>query len=556
MFEENNGRKTKVAIYIRVSTPEQEIEGFGLDAQRARLIEHLENNKNQNYEWKEEWIFTDVHTGSDLNRKSLNKLREGIKAKRFDAVLIWKIDRLSRNLAHLLVVFEEMEKNEVSFISLHENIDFRGPIGKLMFQVFGAIAQFERELIKGRTQMGKIASAEMGNYTGTNIPYGYSPVENKNGKGRKLEVVKEEARWVKQMFEWYVYEDMGYGQIAKKLNDHGVLKSKYSKARLRQERWTEKVVGNIMQNPLYRGEFIANRKDENNQMLPSEKWTKVLVPACVTELLFQQAQAKCEAKLARKTNTQYLLSSKLKDVSLEGKPIAFVGAKRWKGGFSYRRKQFAKGGVRYPVFEVPAKGIEEYVWNKIVTALKNPESFVRRYLSKEYANPTKIQKLEDRLKSLRRKVSDLGMARSRIEEAYERGSYSSEVLDVKLLQSDEEMRSAEREIRENEQELKIIGSADIEVQKLQEVSQELKHRLDNISDKQKRAFMQMFVDRIEMNRVTESDQIRVSALIYYRFNPSKLPDVFTKDRTSGAHREAKNAKKIPNEGDYGADERT
>lgn len=60
-------------------------------------------------------------------------------------------------------MFEELEESNVSFISMQENIDFRGPMGRLIYQIFGAIAQFERELIQQRTTMGRIASAEADN---------------------------------------------------------------------------------------------------------------------------------------------------------------------------------------------------------------------------------------------------------------------------------------------------------------------------------------------------------------------------------------------------------
>src|SRR3989338_4427348 len=121
----NDAGKRRVAIYIRVSTQEQKIDGYGLEAQRKRLKDYVENNKALNFVTKNEWIFTDTHTGSDLNREKLNDLMKGVREKKFDAVLVWKIDRLSRSLKHLLTLFEEFEKNEVSFISVQENIDFK-----------------------------------------------------------------------------------------------------------------------------------------------------------------------------------------------------------------------------------------------------------------------------------------------------------------------------------------------------------------------------------------------------------------------------------------------
>ncbi len=71
-----------------------------------------------------------------MDRPGFKLLMEGVKNGEFDMVAVWKIDRLSRNLTHLLKAFEDFQKNNVSFYSLKENIDFTGPIGRLTFQIF------------------------------------------------------------------------------------------------------------------------------------------------------------------------------------------------------------------------------------------------------------------------------------------------------------------------------------------------------------------------------------------------------------------------------------
>lgn len=150
----NESTKRRVAIYIRVSTQEQKIDGYGLESQERRLSSYINDNKALNLITKPEWIFTDVHTGSEIQREGLQKLIRSVELKKFDAVIVWKIDRLSRSLKHLLEIFDKFKKHQVSFISIQENIDFNGPIGNLIFQIFGSIAQFERELIKTRTMAG------------------------------------------------------------------------------------------------------------------------------------------------------------------------------------------------------------------------------------------------------------------------------------------------------------------------------------------------------------------------------------------------------------------
>lgn len=389
MFSLSNGQARRVAIYIRVSTSEQEKEGYSLEAQKKMLLDYVKFNVGLNLVASESNIYTDVHTGADLNRTALNRLREAIKAKQFDAVLVWKIDRLSRSLQHLLVIFEEMEKNQVGFISLQENLDFRGPVGKLIFQIMGAMAQFERDLIKGRTYMGRVASAEMGNFTGSQIPFGYKAVSNPGGRGKKLQILEGEKLWVEEIYHWYIYDGLGSGQIAKRLNKMRVAKGQHITRRHKFTPWTDMPVINILTNPTYRGEYIANQKDESGNMLPPDKWTIVKVPACISEITFAQAQIVRKKNKGGHSTREYMLTGKILDMTLKT-PKAFIGATRTKGGFSYRRKQFDRDGVHFPVFEIPGKQLEEFVWNKIVNALENPEQFIKQYVQMRLTNKDEL----------------------------------------------------------------------------------------------------------------------------------------------------------------------
>ncbi|MDB4977926.1 MAG: hypothetical protein JWM56_112 [Candidatus Peribacteria bacterium] len=536
-FLDTNTVKRRVAIYIRVSTSEQRIDGYSLEAQNSRLSAYVNNNPALNLITKPGWIYTDVHTGSDLNRPSLTQLLEDVKQGKYDAVLVWKIDRLSRNLKHLLIIFEELEKNNVSFISLQENIDFKGPIGKLIFQIFGAIAQFERELIKGRTQMGKIASAEAGNYTGTHIPYGLKPKIEKGKKGKKLEVDMDEKETVENIYDWYIYDHMGDVAIAKKLNGLKIPRASWEKEgdswvkHNSKAKWTHKMVTYILTDTIYRGEFVANTKDDSGSELPPEQWTTVAIPAVVSELTYQQAQYTRLNKPGGAAKNDYLLSGKLVDMDLAF-PKKFVGAKRTKGGFSYRRKPFEREGIHYSVFEVTGRQIEEYVWGKIMEALKDPEIFIQKYLSKEYANPDRLSKMQTELINLRAQIIEDEMAIQRIEKSYEDGTYSEEKMAKKASERTVQITNAQGRIQQIEDEMRIISSVDIEVQKLKEASEQVKYRLDNLEPRHKKVLCGLFLERVEMRRKKVEGVWQVQAETYFRFNPSKFTEPVVKGRTT------------------------
>lgn len=544
-LSETSTDERRIAIYIRVSTQEQKIDGYGLEAQEKKLLDYINNNKAQNYVTKKEWIFSDTHTGSDLSRAGLEKMLQAVKEKKFDAVIVWKIDRLSRSLQHLLTIFEDFEKNNVSFVSVQENIDFRGPIGKLIFQIFGAIAQFERELIKGRTQMGRLASAEMGNFTGSYVPYGYKEVVNPNGRGKKLAIEPEQKKWIQEMFHWYIYEGLGLGEIPNRLNKQKVPLGKYT--RNKKGLWTEGIVNTIIRNPIYRGEYIANKKDERGNELPQEQWTIVNVPACVSEFTFLQAQQVRKERKATDGNTSYLLSGKIVDVSIEPH-MKFVGCKRSKGGYSYRRKQFVRGEARYPVFEVPAKQLEEYVWGKISDALKEPKIFIEKYLAKEFSDSLKINMLEDMLSSYREQKINKEIEIARIEEGYDKGVYSEEKTKEKVGQKNKELAEVEKEMQNIEDELAFLGEVEMEVAKLNEASKQIKYKIDNLKHEQKKVLVRLFVDSIELSRKKAEKGWKISAEVSFKFNPNKFLNDVTRGRTEDTDKQRKKQLK-PSGGD-------
>ncbi|MEI7585562.1 recombinase family protein [Runella sp.] len=111
-----------------------------------------------------EKIFTDVISGAKSERPRLNQLREQLRPG--DTVVVWRLDRLSRSLSDLIEWVQFFEKEKVGFQSLQENMDTSSAGGKFIFHVFGAMAEFERNLIKDRTNAGLAAARARGRVGG------------------------------------------------------------------------------------------------------------------------------------------------------------------------------------------------------------------------------------------------------------------------------------------------------------------------------------------------------------------------------------------------------
>jgi DNA invertase Pin-like site-specific DNA recombinase len=118
-----------------------------------QLAELREYASRRGWQIIEEYIDQGV-SGCKESRPALNRLMLDACRRRFDAILVWKIDRFGRSLRHLVNSLAELAELGVAFVSLRDNLDLSTPSGRLMFQIIGAMAEFERALIQERVRAG------------------------------------------------------------------------------------------------------------------------------------------------------------------------------------------------------------------------------------------------------------------------------------------------------------------------------------------------------------------------------------------------------------------
>lgn len=137
----------RVAIYARVSTINH---GQDVSLQTGELVQFA---VARGWRVADEYVDAGV-SGAKDSRPELNRLMADAKRRRFDAVLVWKLDRFGRSLRHLVNALAEFESLGIAFVSLSDNLDLSTPSGRLMFQIIGAMAEFERALIQERVRAG------------------------------------------------------------------------------------------------------------------------------------------------------------------------------------------------------------------------------------------------------------------------------------------------------------------------------------------------------------------------------------------------------------------
>jgi site-specific DNA recombinase len=228
MIVNEDGNRMGTIGYVRVSTDEQAREGISLESQRAKIAAYCNLNDLELTE-----IIEDAgKSGKDLNREGIQSLVGEIKARRIDAVVVYKLDRLSRKVRDTLSLMDLIEKKSVAFHSITERIDTKSAMGKFFLNVMASMNQWERDTISERTRDAlsvKIARCER---VGS-VRYGY----NLDPDGKTL-IEKPKEQEAIQLIKHLKNKGYSLRNICRELTDRGY--------RPLGKQWYAKTVMNIL----------------------------------------------------------------------------------------------------------------------------------------------------------------------------------------------------------------------------------------------------------------------------------------------------------------------
>jgi DNA invertase Pin-like site-specific DNA recombinase len=217
----SRGRATagspRAAIYLRVST-EGQVDGTSIDTQRA----HCQAlTRRHQFALAGEYVDAGV-SGAASSRPALDELVAAATAGEIDVILVAKLDRLGRSLLHLLELVERLDMLGVRVLSATDGIDTRTPAGRMMLQLLGVFAEFERERLRERCQDGHHRRALEGGFVGTTAPFGYRAVPNPSGAaGFVLVIDPAQAACIRQMYRLLVHDRVPLMRVIKELNAAG-----------------------------------------------------------------------------------------------------------------------------------------------------------------------------------------------------------------------------------------------------------------------------------------------------------------------------------------------
>lgn len=342
----------KVAIYVRVSTTEQAQEGYSIPAQTSLLRKYSESFN---------YIIFDVYQDAGISGKNiidrpgLLKLIEDAKCRKFDAVLIWKLSRLSRSLLDLLNIVDDLKNNNVSLISYSEHFDTSTPIGKMLLQLLGSIAEFERNTIVENVIMGMNERFKQG-LSKSSIPFGYEY------DGKNTIVITEKATVVKEIFDRYS-NGSSIIPLVTYMNSTGFTN--------RNGRpWRYEVVLKMLQNEFYLGYVTTGRKDLKKSNFEIQKGIHIPI---IEEEIFKKVQKRIETmkktSRIRKTDAEQLFSG-IAICPYCGNRLYYVEAKNYYNGKPYITPIYRCGASnpnrnKCRGFSLSLRKVDEFVLNRL-----------------------------------------------------------------------------------------------------------------------------------------------------------------------------------------------
>lgn len=511
-------RRKLIAIYCRVSTEEQSENGYSIDEQERLLEEWC---KKMGYVIYKCYSDRGISGKNIKDRPALKELLSDAKAGKFDMVISWKINRVSRKLEDVLKIVNILEKNNITFKSYSEPFETDTPAGRMQFQMMALIGEFERGTIAQNVKMGMIAKAKSRNWCGGRV-LGYdlvpnnSPEEEKKGKN-KLEINEKEAEIVRFIFNEYS-KGKGYKAITNQINKLGYKTKKgnnFSVGSIRdiltnpvyigeirynvRQNWSEKRRRNINPNPIRvkgKHEAIIDRElwDKVQLILESKKGKPSRIYDGEYPLTGILRCPKCGAGMviSRTTNT---LADGTK------KRIAYYCCGNWKN----------KGTSVCNSNTIRVDKANEYVFKKIEELVSN-EAMIKavvKNINKERKD--KVKPAKRLLGDIDKELEKLDKRKRKIFEAYEDDILTKEEFQTRKNELNEKIRTLEEEKKPLLNTISDEVSEEIPYEFIKDILMNFSKILNSsVSREQQKKLLHMIISEITMNELREIDSIKLN----------------------------------------------
>jgi site-specific DNA recombinase len=418
----------KVALYARVSTEQQEARGT-IGSQVAALRERL---AAEDREVVAEFL-DDGYSGARLDRPGLDALRDAAEAGAVSEVWCLSPDRLARNYAYQVVVLEEFARVGVTVRFADAPALDDDPSARLLTQVQGVIAEYERAKIAERNRRAKLWRSRAGEVLSWKVPYAYRRVPRSGETPAHLVIHEPEAAVVRRIFADYTDGGRSIRQITGALNTEGVPTPTGTPT------WGGSTVGNILANEAYVGRLYYNRTEmvpdpkrrngKRQRRRPQCEWIPIPIPALVDDERFAAVAASRAAHTAfspRRARPDHWLLRRLVRCGTCQLKASCITSKTTGGEVHYYhcpkhdRVRAGTEAGRCPERAIRADALDEFVFTEVRAALLRPDVLTAGERAVAARRPVPDDELlTAELARLDRKLDTTGIERRRVVDLYQ-----------------------------------------------------------------------------------------------------------------------------------------
>ena len=526
----------RVAIYARVSSEQQAEAGTiasQVEALKQRVIK-------EELAIEEELCFIDDgYSGATLIRPALERLRDVVAAGVIDRVYVHSPDRLARKYAYQVLLIDELKRCGVEVVFLNHQFG-QTPEDELLLQVQGMVAEYERAKILERSRRGKLYAARRGsvNVLG-GAPYGYRYVTCREGDGQaSYDILLEEARVVRQIYEWVGQDRLSIGEVARRLTKQAVV------TRTGKKFWDRTTIWGILKNPAYKGKAAYGktrtgpmrprlrvqrgdpeqpRRAYSTYNVPMDQWHYIPVPSIVSEDLFDVVQEQLieNKKRNRKASRgarhllQGLLVCEKCGYAYYGKPISLSAGKGKKRSYAYYRctgtDAYRFGGQRLCYNkQVRTDLLEESVWQDVCSLLKDPQRVEQEYkrrltTRKKGVEWNSIEQLGALVKKVKRGIA-------RLVDVYQDGLIEKSEFEPRMRKSKERLAKLQAEAKTQEKEESRQNELKLVINCMKEFADKVNNNLKDADWMTQREIIRSLVKQIEIGEESVRVVYRVPEL--------------------------------------------
>lgn len=439
--------------------------------------------------------------------------------KKFDLVVVWKLNRVSRRLIDILNIVDTLDKNSIAFRSLTESFETETPAGKLQLNIMGAIGEFERGTIAENVKMGMIARAREGKWNGGKV-LGYDvveiPSEGKKRKETKLVINEKEAMTVRRIFELYS-EGYGYKATVNRVNKEGH-KSKRGNA------FSTASIKEILKNPVYVGKIRYNvRQDWNEKRRKNINPNPILVDGEHEAIIDNKTWEKVQIILKDRSKThnrvydsEFPLSGLLKCPVCGASMTISRSYHKRKDGTKKVAEYYAcgnwknKGTAVCNSNSIRAKVADEVVINKLIETINN-ELLLKKVINN--INKNKSSKLKpklDEMNVVNKEIDRLSSKKSSSIELFEDGILSKSELAERVKKLNEEIDTLKFRLDELKQDVMLAEGEPISFELVNQVIKKFGEVFKGSSTRQQRKqLLNLLVSKITIDKSRNIDSIEL-----------------------------------------------